>query len=127
MGVVTVGVDRRPAILNTGPCNRQCVARGWGGAAIGPAASAASPARAAALPCAGAMRSFFPMRGDEAATLAVLIAFSALAFLPALREVEVAGVALFGWAMAALMVLSPALALWIVVRGRARRRRGDVD
>ena len=73
------------------------------------------------------MGQFFPMRGDEAATLAFLLVFAGLAFVPQWREVEVAGVALFGWWMAALMVLSPALALWIVLRGRARRRRGDGD
>lgn len=73
------------------------------------------------------MREFFPIRGDEAAILATLVVFAGLAFVPQWRELEVAGVALFGWWMATLMVLSPALALGVVVRARARRRRGDVD
>jgi len=39
-------------------------------------------------------------------------------FLPS--TVEVAGMVLFGWLMAALMVLSPILTLWAFRRGRPR-------
>jgi hypothetical protein len=57
------------------------------------------------------MKSFFPMRRGEAATLAFLIAFAAFAFVPAWRTTELWGMAVFGWLIAALMLLSPALAL----------------
>ena len=70
------------------------------------------------------MKSFFPMGRGEAATLLFLILFSAISFLPVWRTLEVAGMAAFGWWMAALMVISPALALGVFVLGR-RRRRGD--
>jgi hypothetical protein len=49
----------------------------------------------------------------EALALGVLTAFSVLSFLPAWRHLEIAGMAVFGWLMAALMVLSPMLALFI--------------
>lgn len=64
------------------------------------------------------MNSFFPMRRREAATLAFLIAFAAFAFVPAWRTTELWGMAVFGWLIAALMVISPALALVIFVSGR---------
>lgn len=57
------------------------------------------------------MKSFFPMPRTEAATLAFLIAFAAFAFIPAWRTTELWGMAVFGWLIALLMVLSPALAL----------------
>ncbi|MEJ2085080.1 MAG: hypothetical protein P8Y44_05290, partial [Acidobacteriota bacterium] len=60
----------------------------------------------------------------EALAVAFLIAFSVFSFLPIWRQVEVAGMAMFGWLMAALMLLSPALALIVVVRDR-RKRRGQ--
>jgi len=63
---------------------------------------------------------FFPMARGEKIALAVLILFAAASFLPIARSVEVAGMALFGWLMAALMVLSPALTLWVFRRGRSR-------
>lgn len=52
----------------------------------------------------------------EAAVLALLVAFSVLSFLPAWRSREIAGMAVFGWLMAALMVLSPALTLFVFRR-----------
>lgn len=64
------------------------------------------------------MKSFFPMRHGEAATLVCLIAFAAFAFLPAWRTAELWGMAVFGWLVAALMVLSPALALTTFLLGR---------
>ena len=66
--------------------------------------------------------SFFPMRRSEAATLGFLIAFAAFAFVPAWRTIELWGMALFGWLVAALMLLSPALALATFVAGRGRER-----
>jgi hypothetical protein len=63
---------------------------------------------------------FFPMARGEKVVLGVLIFFAAASFLPMARNVEVAGMALFGWLMAALMVLSPILTLWVFRRGRPR-------
>ena len=58
------------------------------------------------------------MSGAEAASLLVIIGFSVVSFLPPWRTLEIAGMAVFGWLMAALMVLSPALALFVFLRGR---------
>lgn len=63
------------------------------------------------------MKSFFPLRRSEGATLVFLIAFAAFAFIPSWRTVEVGGMAVFGWLIAALMLISPALALVTILRG----------
>ncbi len=68
----------------------------------------------------GRGKNFFPMARGEKVVLAALILFAAASFLPLTRSVEVAGMALFGWLMAALMVLSPILTLWVFRRGRPR-------
>jgi hypothetical protein len=62
------------------------------------------------------LKSFFPMDRVEALALAFLVAFSVISFLPVWRSAEIAGMAVFGWLMAALMVLSPALALLVFSR-----------
>lgn len=67
------------------------------------------------------MKSFFPIGRGEAAALVFLILFSAFSFLPLWRTLEVAGMAAFGWLMAALMVISPALALTVFVVKKRRR------
>jgi phosphatidylserine synthase len=77
------------------------------------------------------MKSFFPMRRGEGATLVFLVAFAAFAFVPAWRTVELWGMAVFGWLIAALMIVSPALALatFLAERGGRRAREdsaGDV-
>jgi len=63
---------------------------------------------------------FFPMARGERAALVFLIVFAALAFLPVWRRHEALGMALFGWWMAALMVISPLVTLWAVHRRRLR-------
>ena len=62
------------------------------------------------------MKSFFPMVRSEGATLAFLIAFAAFAFIPAWRTVEIGGMALFGWLIAALMLISPTATLFAFLR-----------
>ena len=62
------------------------------------------------------MKSFFPLRRGEGATLVFLIAFSAFAFIPQWRTIEAGGMAVFGWLIAALMLISPALALATILR-----------
>ena len=64
------------------------------------------------------MRQFFSMRKSEAAALLFLVAFSALSFLPVWRRLEVAGMAVFGWLMVALMLISPILTLWVFLSER---------
>ncbi len=64
------------------------------------------------------LKSFFPMDRVEAAALVFLVAFSLFSFLPAWRTEEIAGMAVFGWLMALLMVISPTLALLVFRRKR---------
>ena len=61
------------------------------------------------------------MGRGEGATLVFLILFSAVSFLPVWRTLELAGMAVFGWLMAALMVISPALALTVFVLKNRKR------
>ena len=58
------------------------------------------------------------MRRREGLTLVFLIAFAAFAFIPAWRTVEFGGMAVFGWLIAALMLISPTVTLF------AFRQRG---
>ena len=67
------------------------------------------------------MKSYFQMDRSEAAVLLFLILYSALSFLPVWRTIEVAGMVVFGWLMAALMVISPALALVVFMAKRHRK------
>lgn len=69
------------------------------------------------------MSGFFPMRRGDLAYLAVLAGASVLCFLPAWRDVQLGGLALTGWLLAALMVLSPTIALARI----ARERRSATD
>ena len=62
------------------------------------------------------MKQFFSMRREESAALLFLIAFSAFSFLPVWRRVEIGGIAVFGWLMTALMLISPVLTLLVFVR-----------
>lgn len=64
---------------------------------------------------------FFRMARGERSALVFLIAFSAVSFLPIWRSFEVLGMALSGWLMAALMVISPILTLWVFRRQRRGR------
>lgn len=61
-------------------------------------------------------KSFIPLGKGEGAALVFLLLFAAVSFLPIWRTREVAGMAVFGWLMAALMLLSPALMLWVFRR-----------
>ena len=74
------------------------------------------------------MKHFFPMGKGEAPTLVFLIVFSIVAFLPVWRTMEIGGMAVFGWLMAVLMVVSPALTLLVLRRAdRAAGRGADDD
>lgn len=68
------------------------------------------------------MSRFFAMPRSDRWYLLALIVFAAIAFMPWTKHVHFAGMALFGWLMAALMIFSPALAL--VLLWREHKRRG---
>jgi hypothetical protein len=72
-------------------------------------------------------RGFFPMERGDRLFLVALLVLSAVAFLPAMRRVEPGGLALLGWLMAALMVLSPMVALVRLWRGKRRAAKGPAD
>ncbi len=69
-------------------------------------------------------RGFRPLPRGDRLYLVVVIGFALLAFLPWSRDIHVGPMALLGWLMAALMVLSPAIAL---VRLRSQRRLPTED
>ncbi len=66
-------------------------------------------------------KNLFPMAHGERSALAFLMLFSVVSFLPIWRTVDVAGMALTGWLMAALMVVSPIVTLWVFRRSRRPR------
>lgn len=70
------------------------------------------------------MPRFFTMSQGDRAYLAAMLLFAALAFLPWTRGVRIAGLALFGWLMAALMVVAPLVALLRLVAGRRGKSHG---
>lgn len=68
------------------------------------------------------MGNFFPMLKGDRWYLLALFVFSFIAFLPWWREMYLAGMSVFGWLMAILMVFSPAVALLIF---RVERKRSS--
>jgi type VI protein secretion system component VasK len=74
------------------------------------------------------MKHFFPMRKGEAMLLVFLIAMAAISFLPMWRTMEVGGMAVFGWLMAALMITAPLLALLVFRRAdRSKINKNNRD
>ena len=69
------------------------------------------------------MSHFFSMPSGDRWFLLTIIIFSIIAFLPWTQRVHIAGMALFGWLMAALMILSPAIALIRLIRHHVTRNR----
>ena len=57
--------------------------------------------------------------------LIAITLFAIVAFMPWARSVEVGGMSLFGWLMAALMVFSPAIALAQLIIRKNRGNRSD--
>ena len=64
------------------------------------------------------LKNFFPLRRAEGVSLSLIITFTIISFLSPWRTIELAGMAVFGWLMAVLMLLSPAIALLIFMRER---------
>jgi hypothetical protein len=62
------------------------------------------------------MKQFFPMGRGEIAVLPFLIIFAIISFLPIWRTIEIGGMAVFGWLMAILMLVSPVLTSLVIQR-----------
>ena len=67
------------------------------------------------------MSNFFAMLKGERWYLLALLVFSFIAFMPWWREMYLAGMSVFGWLMAFLMVFSPAAALLVFRLERKKR------
>ena len=65
---------------------------------------------------------FFAFSSGDAALLATVLSFSAVGLLPVWRGMTWQGVSLLAWWMAALMLLSPTLALLRLAHERRRQR-----
>ncbi len=68
---------------------------------------------------------FLPMPPRERRALVGLVLFSTAAFLPVFGRIELGGVAVFGWFMAALLVGSPLVLLALLRAERMAKRRGS--
>jgi hypothetical protein len=66
------------------------------------------------------MSNFFSMPRADRWYLAIVVVFAFVSFLPWSRHLHFAGMALFGWLMAALMILSPAIALFLLFLSRKK-------
>jgi hypothetical protein len=74
------------------------------------------------------MKQFFPMGKGEARMLVFLIVMAVISFLPMWRTMEVGGMAVFGWLLAALMITAPLLALFVFLRAeRTKPERSKTD
>ena len=79
------------------------------------------------------MKQFFPMGRSEARLLVFLYGMAVIFFLPVWRNLEIGGMAVFGWLLVAMMIVSPALALLVIGRadraggGKARRDKTGVE
>ncbi len=62
-------------------------------------------------PAAPARRAFYPMARGDLVYIVVVLAAAVIVFLPTWQSVQVWGMALRGWLLAALMLLSPIIAL----------------
>ena len=67
------------------------------------------------------MSNFFPMSRGDLLFIVTLLVFAVVSFLPWSRDVEWAGMAMLGWMMAILMVLSPTIALLRLLREADQR------
>ena len=74
------------------------------------------------------MGGFFPMRRGDLIYLVVLLIASVVCFLPVWRDISWGGMALSGWLLALLMVLSPTIALArMATEGKRRDAATDAD
>jgi len=66
---------------------------------------------------------FFPLPPGDRWYVAILMTVAVIAFTPWSRTTECAGLPVFAWLMAALMVLAPVVALARLMVGRSRGGR----
>lgn len=57
------------------------------------------------------MSNFYPMKRGDLLYIIFILAFSIISFLPWTRGIYIFGMALFGWLMVILMVVSPTIVL----------------
>ena len=62
------------------------------------------------------MSNFFPMSKSDLLFIVILLVFAVVSFLPWSRDLYWGGMAMLGWMMAILMVLSPTIALVRLLR-----------
>lgn len=67
------------------------------------------------------MKQFFSMGRGEISVLPFLIIFAIISFLPIWRTIEIGGVAVFGWLMAILMLVSPVLTSLVIRRSDKKK------
>jgi len=68
------------------------------------------------------MSDFYPMKRSDFWYLIAIITFAFISFLPWARRIVISGLALFGWMMVALMVISPTLVLIRLFFEKRRKR-----
>ena len=74
------------------------------------------------------MKRFFPMPVGDALFIIALLVFSFVSFLPWSQRTTWNGMAMLGWMMALLMVLSPSIALFrLLVTDRTQTPGSDKD
>ena len=66
------------------------------------------------------------MAKGELILLISLFCYSVIAFLPIWREIELGGMAVFGWMMAFLMLVAPIFAL-LIIRSSDKHSAADSD
>lgn len=66
------------------------------------------------------MSNFYPMKRGDLLYIISILTFSIISFLPWTRRINIFGMALFGWLMIALMVISPAV---VLLRFLAERKK----
>ena len=71
------------------------------------------------------MSNFFPMSRGDLLFIVTLLVFAVVSFLPWSRDAYWSGMAMLGWMMAILMVLSPAIALIRLLRESKARDQGE--
>ena len=69
------------------------------------------------------MSDFYPMKRGDFWYLIAIIVFALISFLPWSRRIIISGMALFGWMMAALMIISPTLVLVRVILEKRKKAK----
>ena len=73
------------------------------------------------------MSNFFPISRGDLVFIVILLVFAFVSFLPWSRELMWSGMAMLGWMMAILMVLSPVIALLRLWRERHQDQSSQIE